>query len=105
MSAKAIFVGALLVALASAAWPLHASFGRLFNSGSDSQVQLANEDATNRGSQLSVGIALHSSYGAVTVILDGPDGPKEVASRVVQGDAEYRERMAILSLEESRHLA
>lgn len=105
MSVKAVFVGALLVAVASAAWPLPASFVRLFNSGSETQLPLSKDSADSRGSQLSVGIALHSSYGAVTVILDGPDGPKEVASQVVQGDAEYRDRMAMLSLEESRHLA
>jgi hypothetical protein len=62
-------------------------------------------DAKSPGSQFSVGLALHSSYGAATVIFDGPSGAKEVTSYIVQGDAEYRERMAMLSLEESRHLA
>jgi hypothetical protein len=95
----------LLVAPAFAAWPRQGPFNHELNAWPDSSQVRLSGDAKSFESQFSVGLALHSSYGAATVIFDGPDGTRKVTSRVVQADKEYRDIMGLLSLEKSRHLA
>lgn len=53
----------------------------------------------------SVGFSLQSSYGAAAVIFENADGELETYTRVCEGGELYRQLMATLSLESSRHIA
>ena len=56
-------------------------------------------------SNYSFGFTLQSSYAAVAVIIEHPDGSNETVTRVLEGDSTYRQVMARLSLPSSQHLA
>jgi hypothetical protein len=68
----------------------------LFSSGNTPEPESRN---------FSVGLTLHSHYGAAAVIFTNPDGSLETYTKVAYGSKEYRETMARLSLNSSRHLA
>jgi hypothetical protein len=90
-----LFLLAYFVAISSASFSLWNPYQQLLHSDSDFV----------KSRNFSVGFSLQSSYGAAAVIFENADGKLETYTRVHEGGELYRQVMATLSLESSRHTA
>ncbi|TVY92397.1 hypothetical protein LAWI1_G001852 [Lachnellula willkommii] len=76
-----------------------------FSSWNHDQQLLHFHTDSSRSLNFSVGFSLQSSYGTAAVIFQDGDGELETYTRVRDGGVLYRQVMARLSLESSRHIA
>ncbi len=84
------------------------SFNGIFNIWPHRAAQTPLLDSpgfAHAASNFSVGFTLQSSFGAVAVIFEYPNGTSETVVRTLEGDAVYRAVMTRLSLDSSQHLA
>ncbi|OIW24506.1 hypothetical protein CONLIGDRAFT_673673 [Coniochaeta ligniaria NRRL 30616] len=93
---------ALLLIWLSGSWPGSCA---LASQDSLAQVPLVLTTSTPFYQNFSVGFSLQSSYGAAAIIFTKPNGELETQTVVSHGGRPYREVMARLSLESSRHPA